>query len=183
MIVGLSVSHSALFAVVTLYNLQLPLPFRNILLALNCELVQISRRVSVRELLVHRYWLLIKLWWFYNQAEPKFRTPTGVGTGPTVFRGAQDESSPNPGSAEGFIHGAGFDTRSSRGPDLAIGSDSRRTRNINTRKWEDVSDYLISQIHYCGSSGAIAREYYWAIAREWIVWALAHDQCYSSLGV
>ena len=134
MIVGQSVSHSALFAVVTLYNLQLPLPFRNILLALNCELVQISRRVSVRELLVHRYLLLIKLWWFYNQAKTKLRTPNRVGAGPTVFSGAPDESSPNPGSTEGFVHGAGFDARSSRGPDLAIGSDSRKPRNIRRKE-------------------------------------------------
>ena len=77
---------------------------------------------------------LIKLWWFYNQAETKFRTPTRVGAGPTVFSGAPDESSPNPGSTEGFVDGAGFDARSARGPDLAIGSDSRKPRNIRHKE-------------------------------------------------
>ena len=49
---------------------------------------------------VYCYLILIKLWWSYNQAETKFRTPTRVGdgptrvgAGPTVFSGAPDNSS------------------------------------------------------------------------------------------
>ena len=90
---------------------------------------------------VYCYLILIKPWWSYNQAETKS----------TVFSGAPDEFSPilplsgfrfECGFLEGSdwptlpgSSGAGFDTRSARGTDLAIGSDSRRPRN---RRYKEV---------------------------------------------